>query len=249
MVRWAEPTAWGSSPLARGLPPPPSWWRGPSGIIPARAGFTRHRGVDQRLVRDHPRSRGVYPTSGCRSTAGPGSSPLARGLHRLGFGLRLHHGIIPARAGFTTRCAPRRTTSADHPRSRGVYEPVDGGTDNDQGSSPLARGLLKDATPVAAALGIIPARAGFTFIHVGRRRAPRDHPRSRGVYQLDRRTKVRDLGSSPLARGLPPMVVTSRDVTRIIPARAGFTGPRSSAATAPWDHPRSRGVYTASALF
>ena len=50
----------GSSPLARGLR---SAWASPpsdSGIIPARAGFTRGRRTLLGGARDHPRSRGVY---------------------------------------------------------------------------------------------------------------------------------------------------------------------------------------------
>ena len=51
----------------------------------------------------------------------------------------------------------------------------------------------------------------------------RDHPRSRGVYVVDLRTKKRK--------------------PRIIPARAGFTGDGLRHAGAGADHPRSRGVY------
>ncbi len=50
----------GSSPLARGLPGIRRWRRRRSGIIPARAGFTRRRRSSRRSPRDHPRSRGVY---------------------------------------------------------------------------------------------------------------------------------------------------------------------------------------------
>ena len=50
-------------------------------------------------------------------------------------------------------------------------------------------------------------------------------------------------GSSPLARGLLELSVTSRWNPGIIPARAGFT--MTTVATPPVaaDHPRSRGVY------
>ena len=52
-----------------------------------------------------------------------------------------------------------------------------------------------------------------------------------------------ELGSSPLARGLPP-VLAGRYVTKgIIPARAGFTGGRRACPQPLTDHPRSRGVY------
>ena len=70
-----------------------------------------------------------------------------------------------------------------------------------------------------------------------------DHPRSRGVYVWAFSASPRAVGSSPLARGLPALMMVSIVPFRIIPARAGFT-------SAPWtvhwpfeDHPRSRGVY------
>ena len=75
-----EPFVRGSSPLARGLPPPRGWPRVGLGIIPARAGFTRHDEHRQIPGADHPRSRGVYPTGSGPVGSGRGSSPLARGL-------------------------------------------------------------------------------------------------------------------------------------------------------------------------
>ena len=54
-------SAAGSSPLARGLRPPPRTRTRPARIIPARAGFTEIRRVFEALRTDHPRSRGVYP--------------------------------------------------------------------------------------------------------------------------------------------------------------------------------------------
>ena len=137
---WPGPS--GSSPLARGL-------RGqvlgdvvPSGIIPARAGFTPPSVFRVGANWDHPRSRGVY-RAGPRSYGwGGGSSPLARGLRRRG---------------------PEGAPGAqDHPRSRGVYfdeEDLNGAL---RGSSPLARGLRQDPLDDQVGLGIIPARAGFT---------------------------------------------------------------------------------------
>ena len=51
------------------------------------------------------------------------------------------------------------------------------------------------------------------------------------------------MGSSPLARGLPPSRRPPTVRGRIIPARAGFTPSSPSCRPARWDHPRSRGVY------
>ena len=53
----------------------------------------------------------------------------------------------------------------------------------------------------------------------------------------------RDVGSSPLARGLPPVGIAKSLPTRIIPARAGFTTWPPPSPGLRSDHPRSRGVY------
>ena len=54
------PWSGGSSPLARGLLASPEFVANIDGIIPARAGFTQAGPVDLEVLRDHPRSRGVY---------------------------------------------------------------------------------------------------------------------------------------------------------------------------------------------
>ena len=90
---------------------------------------------------------------------------------------------------------------------------------------------------------IIPARAGFTARTHARQRREQDHPRSRGVYVVRKpKTKIQ-LGSSPLARGLPPIPGTNSRGLGIIPARAGFTRPGPGRGRGRADHPRSRGVY------
>ena len=158
---------------------------------------------------------------------------------------------------------PRHRGHRDHPRSRGVYATGAAERGEEYGSSPLARGLLWSLRRCRLHRRIIPARAGFTS--AGRRRDPNlgDHPRSRGVYSARGSGPRPRRGSSPLARGLPRTLRSSRTRRGIIPARAGFTGrtaampftsriiparagftrrPRSGR----WgsrDHPRSRGVY------
>ena len=192
-----------------------------------------------------------------------GSSPLARGLRREGQRGCDGGRIIPARAGFT-RARPRAWRRLpDHPRSRGVYALGRVWTENPVGSSPLARGLPRRGLRLSRFPRIIPARAGFTTRGRGPPPAPRDHPRSRGVYPgSSRRARCppdhprsrgvynhtvdvykRLYGSSPLARGLPPYDGAGAFDVRIIPARAGFTHGDVLALRAPWDHPRSRGVY------
>ena len=71
----------------------------------------------------------------------------------------------------------------------------------------------------------------------------RDHPRSRGVYSVKRRSTPPRAGSSPLARGLPERDGWAPPPWGIIPARAGFTFTVEWASKRVKDHPRSRGVY------
>ena len=74
-----------------------------------------------------------------------GSSPLARGLPHAHEEVIIPGRIIPARAGFTRDFMRKPLADPDHPRSRGVYN--NPGTDlvPGLGSSPLARGLLRQA--------------------------------------------------------------------------------------------------------
>ena len=70
------------------------------------------------------------------------------------------------------------------------------------GSSPLARGLLETFAKREDLIRIIPARAGFTPPDETGSATLRDHPRSRGVYELRKVVEIVGPGSSPLARGL-----------------------------------------------
>ena len=193
-------------------------------IIPARAGFTDDDTHGWLRTGDHPRSRGVYPTTSGQSGGDAGSSPLARGLPRTSTSTNAGRRIIPARAGFTRTGSARHAPPRDHPRSRGVYGAPSSSQVPWLGSSPLARGLLSGRLVVPGLRGIIPARAGFTS-PVARPVEPgTDHPRSRGVYSWSPATWPNAWGSSPLARGLL-VCFASNDLRHgIIPARAGFTG-------------------------
>ena len=212
-------------------------------IIPARAGFTSGSSCRRLAARDHPRSRGVYLIIAVSHDPPNGSSPLARGLPDGHAAHVLAHGIIPARAGFTRRVSRQLHQDGDHPRSRGVYLWSFSHRSFAAGSSPLARGLRAEVAGRPPPVRIIPARAGFTAINRDKGDLCQDHPRSRGVYGTPARAVSRGVGSSPLARGLPPLLDVVQELVRIIPARAGFTPWTPSPQWRRQDHPRSRGVY------
>ena len=213
----------GSSPLARGLPVCRMVVTVRVRIIPARAGFTVAPRQGVPASPDHPRSRGVYHARCRQRQHTPGSSPLARGLLVVTATAVCGRGIIPARAGFTGCAAGRARGRRDHPRSRGVYASHRRAVAGAGGSSPLARGLRMALYPMGREERIIPARAGFTRREPTCRAAPRDHPRSRGVYASQARRRASWAGSSPLARGLHAIVTLTGPDGGIIPARAGFT--------------------------
>ena len=192
----------GSSPLARGLRIFRALSTIRDRIIPARAGFTGARARECAPETDHPRSRGVYSTALRRGVSIRGSSPLARGLPARAHNHVYGRGIIPARAGFTIIFCAAMLRSTDHPRSRGVYRCAILCTRLWVGSSPLARGLLRQGLGEEVALGIIPARAGFTCPTPWPPHPGGDHPRSRGVYPATAGCWAANRGSSPRARGL-----------------------------------------------
>ena len=224
----------------RACPASMSWGEGSSPLA---------RGLRQRLPgagpgrRDHPRSRGVYTRAICWLARTLGSSPLARGLHEGDLLAGADLGIIPARAGFTRLRTLSTGSARDHPRSRGVYFTAVPSQPGRCGSSPLARGLRYYKRTGAQERRIIPARAGFTLAWDSQALNLWDHPRSRGVYRPGTTPPTGDSGSSPLARGLHREDALTAGRARIIPARAGFTGPRSPPYGTGSDHPRSRGVY------
>ena len=214
---------YGSSPLARGLPSCTDGGTTRQWIIPARAGFTANYDLLTQVQGDHPRSRGVYTRRTLEAMLFDGSSPLARGLRYVADINDDLARIIPARAGFTGRNDNPFRRIQDHPRSRGVYQTRRSSLSRNSGSSPLARGLPDAVSDVPTQSGIIPARAGFTASPSPVSLLPPDHPRSRGVYSLSMFAGCDWQGSSPLARGLHVPWVSQGIISRIIPARAGFT--------------------------
>ena len=192
-------------------------------IIPALAGNTLTKLVNDSSLKDHPRSRGEYCVPENSGRASEGSSPLSRGI-RLTRGFAYHRRrIIPALAGNTLWKLPFLMEWRDHPRSRGEYPVYIGLRTQLNGSSPLSRGIRAINNMKETYVRIIPALAGNT----SQRRSPtnpsRDHPRSRGEYWDGKRQGTLCFGSSPLSRGI--LGIHSPRALRvwIIPALAGNT--------------------------
>ena len=237
--------ATGSSPLSRGILRPSAGRREVRRIIPALAGNTTPCQSVEATPSDHPRSRGEYCTCSQVSALAMGSSPLSRGIRArpaTGSGSRR---IIPALAGNTLAAAALAWAGGDHPRSRGEYAAQAASDAVRAGSSPLSRGILPAPGWLAHQGRIIPALAGNTSGLDACITGLRDHPRSRGEYDLLQAEHCDVLGSSPLSRGIRRHRRSRRRRHRIIPALAGNTNCYTTAPSGVSDHPRSRGEYVA----
>ena len=97
---------WGSSPRVRGKPCFRRARRGPHGLIPARAGKTSPFPWGRPGVSAHPRACGENGPHMSLYDSSQGSSPRVRGKRRACGARRSGGGLIPARAGKTTRDSP-----------------------------------------------------------------------------------------------------------------------------------------------
>ena len=150
----------GSPPLARGTDQKLVDALSAEGITPACAGNRKGGTVSETQKRDHPRLRGEQSGTLCRSCAGRGSPPLARGT---GTNQRLHsnhHGITPACAGNSGLSCGSCLRGWDHPRLRGEQPCKSIGILLVTGSPPLARGTVIVAKGETQRSRITPACAG-----------------------------------------------------------------------------------------
>ena len=172
------------------------------------------------------RRPGEHTSVGESQTMRWGSSPHAQGAldgHRR---WRLRHGIIPSCAGNTSWASGGREQDRDHLRLRGEHDYDELKAKAAKGSSPHARGTLREASGACRRPGIIPACAGNTGRCACRRRCARDHSRMRGEHGDVESSSTIQTGSPPHARGTHALDVVAGAVAGITPACAGNT-PRS----------------------
>ena len=130
-------------------------------------------------------------------------------------------GPIPARAGQPFRSDGSRTGEGAYPRSRGATWPRVCIGSSGEGLSPLARGNHRWGAYPALRQGPIPARAGQPQQGIGQRALDGAYPRSRGATSRPDRTRLADMGLSPLARGNLVAGRSLQSTPGPIPARAG----------------------------
>ena len=191
----------GSSPRVRGTQILIDLAASSSGIIPACAGTTLRESKARRATRDHPRVCGEHLLLLPCLLRCLGSSPRVRGTPLYTELGALPVGIIPACAGNTETCFPRRANAWDHPRVCGEHVDFDWKTVQLTGSSPRVRGTLPEDCQHGHDHGIIPACAGNTRFTTSRSRCTRDHPRVCGEHVVPFAAPQDAVGSSPRVRG------------------------------------------------
>ena len=218
----------GSSPRVRGKRRPLPHRRRRGRLIPARAGKTSRPRRPPPSRPAHPRACGENSQHEAFMYPRLGSSPRVRGKHprrpRTGRG----RGLIPARAGKTTRRPRGRGCPWAHPHACGENLSRSSLTFVSWGSSPRVRGKPDVGVELAPIRGLIPARAGKTG-GFGHGRAPAQaHPRACGENLLAFLEDLDELGSSPRVRGKRVAGCPELGGDRLIPARAGKTATRRS---------------------
>ena len=152
----------GSSPPARGTRKVRKRSSAHLRFIPACAGNTRcrARGFPQAAV--HPRLRGEHLEPRNDDEADAGSSPPARGTLVVKAMQPVAGRFIPACAGNTSRKRDIRMPGTVHPRLRGEHSEIADSTAAPSGSSPPARGTLRQIKKCGVLPRFIPACAGNT---------------------------------------------------------------------------------------
>ena len=234
----------GSSPHARGGPPPTSRRDPCRRLIPACAGRAPTSTRPRPPGSAHPRMRGEGFEDRLESARWRGSSPHARGGPVPRERKHLRPWLIPACAGrarYRTRCGTRPSA---HPRMRGegCFRPHQ--ISRSRGSSPHARGGPAEGVGPRRRLRLIPACAGRAWRSCCSRVCCWAHPRMRGEGSAGPSTRSRGSGSSPHARGGPGCAMSLGMPIGLIPACAGRASCRRLPCRRLSAHPRMRGEGT-----
>ena len=211
----------GSSPRVRGKRRVLGSLRDPTRLIPARAGKTPRSTSANLRTWAHPRACGENALVAQPSPISSGSSPRVRGKRPVAPRGRPVGRLIPARAGKTSHGAKPRPWRSAHPRACGENRTAEPHRRRRWGSSPRVRGKPSPTTPPSTSS---PA-----------------HPRACGENCWISGPGSRVNGSSPRVRGKRGPRPGYRAGTRLIPARAGKTRPRTTSESSTGAHPRACG--------
>ena len=163
MIAPCSATWAGSSPRARGTHLAQGSFQVSERFIPACAGNTKSSRLKSESPPVHPRVRGEHAPNSASNGRRSGSSPRARGTRCRGSPQRPSNRFIPACAGNTRWSLIRRGTLPVHPRVRGEHLTRDLPHLPGDGSSPRARGTLRQEMVCHEERRFIPACAGNTL--------------------------------------------------------------------------------------
>ena len=198
-----------------------------SGITPAGAGKTTMYPTYSDGVTDHPRRCGENQAWVLCSKSFLGSPPQVRGKRRLLYPLEAICRITPAGAGKTNIPESLCRRSWDHPRRCGENKKAKAKKNIIMGSPPQVRGKRASGGAESPRKRITPAGAGKTHRAIHYPRSGRDHPRRCGENSGGVSARHTRLGSPPQVRGKLTYPRYSVKSSRITPADAGKTLPRS----------------------
>ena len=210
-------------------------------LIPARAGKTAPAWRAHLRRWAHPRACGENRAEAAARYCEWGSSPRVRGKLRQDGERGVLNGLIPARAGKTSKGSPTLSKRWAHPRACGENEQYLVLRALEEGSSPRVRGKHRRVVDRPARAGLIPARAGKTGPSSRTRLPGPAHPRACGENWALFPAPVASSGSSPRVRGKPAVGGDSTNAYRLIPARAGKTRHPHVWVMAGAAHPRACG--------
>ena len=231
----------GLIPACAGKPRPRRPRIVPPRLIPACAGKTAVRRAGRLGPRAHPRVCGENRVHFGPGGGLEGSSPRVRGKPGVRHPPGRPPGLIPACAGKTLATPAMLVCLGAHPRvcgentrGRTMSRPV-------PGSSPRVRGKPRAGLQEAARRGLIPACAGKTRETLAWPGVRWAHPRACGENMQQSAGAVESVGSSPRVRGKRSRGGSDALENRLIPARAGKTGPTPGKQCPSRAHPRACG--------
>ncbi len=151
--------------------------------------------------------------------------------------------FIPAGAGNTIPAFLTLFEIPVYPRWRGEHIPSSISITSRRGLSPLARGTQLKLSKSEADLRFIPAGAGNTLNTIRPPLKSTVYPRWRGEHPHPTDGDIPWRGLSPLARGTPDLIYSTRIRFRFIPAGAGNTRTKTHAGPRFTVYPRWRGEH------
>ncbi len=212
-------------------------------FIPAWAGNTEEGAEALLNSTVHPRVGGEHPGIRADDLIRDGSSPRGRGTRVCGEVVLDHARFIPAWAGNTWSGSWNVIGKPVHPRVGGEHIQDKTPPILVFGSSPRGRGTRAAMYVISIMVRFIPAWAGNTWCAGVDWFGGAVHPRVGGEHEMALEHVEAMAGSSPRGRGTLATFPLHEYAGRFIPAWAGNTGMRSTAAQQCAVHPRVGGEH------